>query len=182
MAKSKWLSVFMSGKKKDKYSLLGQIASDLEFLGGPSRFKRILIFLGKPQFRVLFWHRIAHHFWEKGRPLLYHFANLRMSKFGCYIHPNVTLGRRIKLAHPVGIVMGHGVIVEDDCIIYQNVTLGGDGKIPEYPVLKKGTVVYAGATVLGGCIIGERAVIGANSVVLQDVPPNAVAKGNPAKY
>lgn len=162
--------------------MLRQIFNDLEFLGGPSWYKRILIFLGKPQFRVLFWYRMAHHFWEKEWPLLYHFANLRMSKFGCYIHPNATLGHCIKLAHPVGIVMGHGVVVEDKCVIYQNVTLGGDGKIPEYPVLKKGVVVYAGATVLGGCTIGEGAIIGANSVVLQDIPPNAVAKGNPAKY
>jgi serine O-acetyltransferase len=172
----------MNGKKKDKHSLLGQIANDLAFLGGPLWYKRILIFFGMAQFRVLFWHRIAHHFWEKGWPLLYHFANFRMSKFGCYIHPNANLGRSIKLAHPVGVVMGCGVIVEDDCIIYQNVTLGGDGKMSQYPVLKKGTIVYAGATIIGGCTIGEGAVVGANSVVLRDVPPNVVAKGNPATY
>lgn len=172
----------MRGKKEYTHSLLGQIADDLEFLAGSSWYRRILIFFARPQFRVLFWYRIAHHFWEKGWPVFYHFANFRMSKYGCYIHPNAILGRRIKLAHPVGIVMGQDVVVEDDCIIYQNVTLGGDGKVPEYPVLKKAAVVYAGATILGGCTIGEGAVIGANSVVLQDVPPNAVAKGNPAKF
>ena len=74
------------------------------------------------------------------------------------------------------------VIFEDECIIYQNVTLGGDGKIKTYPVLKKGAAIFAGATILGRCIIGEKAIIGANSLVLKDIPPNTIAKGNPAKF
>jgi serine O-acetyltransferase len=163
-------------------SLLGRIRNDLEFSGGNTWYRKVLIFLGRPAFRVLFWHRIGNHFWKKRWPLLYNFANLRMSKFGCYIHPNATLGRHIKLAHPVGVVIGRGVIIEDECTIYQNVTLGGDGKVKKYPVVKKGAVVYAGATIAGGCTIGEGAVIGANSVVLINIPSKAVAKGNPAKF
>lgn len=170
------------GKQKKKNFLINKINSDLRFLGGTTKLRKVLIFFGKPAFRVLFWYRIAHHFWEKKHPIIYHFAILRMSKFGCYIHPNAKLGKHIKLPHPVGIVIGSGSVVEDECIIYQNVTLGGDGKIKTYPVLKKGAAIFAGATILGRCIIGEKAIIGANSLVLKDIPPNTIAKGNPAKF
>jgi serine O-acetyltransferase len=170
------------GKKKEKKSLIKKIGSDLNFLGGTTIIRKIFIFLGRPAFRVLFWYRIANHFWRKKYPIIYHFAILRMSKFGCYIHPNAKLGKHIKLTHPVGIVIGSGSVVEDECIIYQNVTLGGNGKIKKYPVLKKGATVFAGATILGSCIIGEKAIIGANSLVLKDIPPNTIAKGNPAKF
>lgn len=172
----------MQPKNGKTHSLVGQIHDDLKFLAGAGWLKQIIVFLGRPQFRVLFWYRLAHYFWRKKWPLGYHFAVLRMSKFGCYIHPHALLGRRVKLAHPVGIVMGQDVVVEDDCVIYQNVTLGGNGKVPEYPTIQKGAVIYAGATILGGCTIGEGAVVGANSVVLKDIPAKAVAKGNPAKF
>lgn len=160
--------------------LCAQIKDDLEFLGGSSLMRKILIFLGRPAFRVLFWYRLAHHFRKRNLPLFYHFAMFRMSKFGCYLHPDSKVGRHIRLPHPVGIVVGQDVVISDGCTIFQNVTIGADGKSKKYPYLNCGVTVYAGAVILGDCVIGENAIVGANSVVLKDVPPGSIAKGAPA--
>lgn len=86
---------------------------------------------------------------------------------GCVIHPNSKIG--------------------EDCKIYQNVTLGGNGKIIDGkaynqggPTLEKNVTVFTGACVLGPITIGHDSIIGANAVVLQDVPPNSIAVGIPA--
>lgn len=86
---------------------------------------------------------------------------------GCVIHPKVKIG--------------------DGCRIYQNVTLGGNGKVIDGkvynqggPILEQNVVVFAGACILGPVTIGHDSIVGANAVVLQDVPPNSVAVGVPA--
>ena len=98
------------------------------------------------------------------------------------IHPAAQIGRRVFIDHGTGVVIGETSIIEDDVLIYQGVTLGGvsltHGK--RHPTIKTGAVVGAGAKVLGNIIIGEHAKIGANSVVVKEVPDNATAIGIPA--
>ena len=94
-------------------------------------------------------------------------------------------GRGLRLKHPVGIVIGSGVSIGEHVTIFQNVTLGGrrmgDGGGEKYPSIGDGTVIFAGAVVLGDVRIGKNCTIGANAVVLQDVPEGATAVGVPAR-
>lgn len=83
----------------------------------------------------------------------------------------------------MGVVIGETAIVEDDCQLYHGVTLGGVGTtdIKRHPTLKKGAYVGSGAKVLGNITLGESSKVGANAVVLQDVPDHATAVGMPAR-
>ncbi|WP_051949486.1 serine O-acetyltransferase [Methylosinus sp. PW1] len=104
-------------------------------------------------------------------------------RFGCYVSPRARLGKRCLFPHPVGIVIGDGVVIGDDCVIYQNVTLGAHGRAvygERYPSLGNGVVVYAGAVVVGRVCIGDGAVVGANAVVTRDVSAGDVVAGVPA--
>jgi serine O-acetyltransferase len=98
------------------------------------------------------------------------------------IHPAATIGKRVFIDHGFGVVIGETAIIEDDVLIYQGVTLGGvsltQGK--RHPTVKQGAVIGAGAKILGNITIGEHAKIGANSVVVKEVPDCSTAIGIPA--
>ncbi|MCG9556004.1 serine O-acetyltransferase [Vibrio kanaloae] len=89
--------------------------------------------------------------------------------------------KKTKLPHPIGIVIGHDVKLGEGCTIYQNVTIGSATTKAPQPTLGNNVTVYANAVLIGPIHIGDNAVIGANSVVNQDVPPNATVAGAPAK-
>lgn len=99
-------------------------------------------------------------------------------KYSILISMNAKIGENLKFDHFMGIVIGEGVVIGDNCKIYQQVTLGQKGG--EYPVVGDNVVIYAGAKVIGGVKIGNNALIGANAVVLHDVPDNSIAVGVPA--
>jgi len=98
------------------------------------------------------------------------------------IHPAAQIGKRVFIDHGTGVVIGETAIIEDDVLIYQGVTLGGvsltQGK--RHPTIKQGAVIGAGAKVLGNIVVGEYAKIGANSVVVKEVPDCSTAIGIPA--
>ncbi|NPA73935.1 MAG: serine acetyltransferase, partial [Epsilonproteobacteria bacterium] len=100
------------------------------------------------------------------------------------IHPAATIGRRVFIDHGFGVVVGETAVIGDDVLIYQQVTLGGvslEKGVKRHPTLENGVVVGGGAKVLGDITIGENSKVGANSVVIKDVPPNSTAVGIPAK-
>ena len=125
--------------------------------------------------------------------VLYFLARLisQIARFltGIEIHPGATLGRRVFFDHGMGIVIGETAIVGDDCVIFHGVTLGGlSSKKPNqtnsskrHPTIKNNVMLGAGAKLLGDITIGENVKVGANAVVLTDVPDNAVAVGIPAR-
>lgn len=86
-----------------------------------------------------------------------------------------------KFPHPIGIVIGAGVKVGNNCKIYQHVTIGTKDGYPPYPIIGDNVVVYAGASVIGDVKIGNNVIIGANSLVLSDIPDGVVIAGCPAK-
>ncbi|BEH15216.1 hypothetical protein MAALD49_25840 [Marinobacter shengliensis] len=113
------------------------------------------------------------------------FLHSRMQKYGVYISANARIGEGIKLPHPTGVVIGGGVIIGRNVTVFQNVTLGGarvgDSKNQNYPIIGSNVVIYAGAVIVGKVSVGDNAIIGANSVVLSDVPSGATCVGVPGK-
>jgi len=141
--------------------------------------------LAYPGVHAVWTYRLAHRMWRV--PSLRLPARL-FSQFvraltGIEIHPGARLGRRLFIDHGMGVVIGETAEVGDDVVLFHGSTLGGKtmrhGK--RHPTLGDNVVVGAGAKILGPVWIGDGAQIGANAVVIHDVPPGAIAVGVPAK-
>lgn len=129
------------------------------------------------------WHRIGHRLHTSGfKRLARVIIGLTQIFTHIDIHPAATIGQRVFIDHGTGVVIGETAIIEDNVVIYQGVTLGGvsltHGK--RHPTIKQGAVIGAGAKILGNIVIGENAKIGANSVVVKEVPDSSTAIGIPA--
>ena len=132
----------------------------------------------------LFWYRIAHRLHKRGLKVLARMImGINQIFSGIDIHPAAKIGRRVFIDHGIGVVIGETTEIGNDVLIYQQVTLGGvslsHGK--RHPTVEDGVVIGAGAEVLGNITIGKNAKIGANSVVVKDVPPDSTAVGIPAR-
>ena len=150
----------------------------------PAARSKIEVFLLYPTIHALIAYRIAHYFYTKK---LFFLARLisQISRFftGIEIHPGAKIGRGLVLDHGMGVVIGETAEIGDDVLLYHGVTLGGTGKDKgkRHPTLGNNVVIGAGAKVLGPIYIGSNSKVGANSVVLKDVPEGATAVGIPAK-
>lgn len=138
-----------------------------------------------PGLHAILVHRLSHRLWNKGLLWLARFiSHLTRIFTGIEIHPGAQIGKRVFFDHGHGIVIGETAIIGDDCTIYQGVTLGGTSLykgVKRHPTLENGVVVGAGAQILGGFTVGEKAKIGSNAVVVKPVPAHATAVGNPAR-
>jgi len=150
----------------------------------PAARGRLEVLFCYPGLHAVLVHRLSHWLWGHGvklpaRVLSY----LSSSLTGSEIHPGAAIGRRVFIDHGTGVVIGETAEIGDDVTLYHGVTLGGTsldvGK--RHPTLEHGVVVGSGAQVLGPLLIGAGARIGANAVVLQDVPAGATMVGIPAK-
>jgi len=141
----------------------------------------ILLYSG---FHALVYHKPAHWFYQHH---LYFLARM-ISQFGRFmtgieIHPGAKIGHRLFIDHGMGVVIGETAEIGDDCTMYHGVTLGGTGKDKgkRHPTLGNNVLVGAGAKILGPFRIGDYAMIGANSVVLHEVPAEATVVGVPGR-
>ena len=102
---------------------------------------------------------------------------------GIEIHPGARIGRRFFVDHGMGVVVGETAIVGNDVLLYQGATLGGTGivKGKRHPTIGNNVVICAGAKVLCNITIGDNSYIGANAVVIKDVPPNSTVVGVPGR-
>jgi len=129
-------------------------------------------------------HRVAHWLWRKRRRFLGR-AVSQISRFftGIEIHPGAKIGRRLFIDHGMGVVIGETCEIGNDVTLFQGVTLGGTGKEKgkRHPTLGNNVLIASGAKVLGAINIGNNAKIGANSVVLNDVPENSTVVGIPGR-
>ncbi|WP_295419220.1 serine O-acetyltransferase [Sulfurovum sp.] len=142
------------------------------------------LFFNYPGLWALFFYRFSHWFYGKGLRFIPRF----ISALGLFlttidIHPAAKLGRRVFIDHGVGVVIGETAILGNDVIVYQQVTLGGvsTSKGKRHPTLGNNVVIGAGAKVLGNITVGDNSKVGANSVVVKDVPADSTAIGIPAR-
>ncbi|MGH2783148.1 MAG: serine O-acetyltransferase, partial [Thermoleophilaceae bacterium] len=127
-------------------------------------------------------HRVSHALHEAGVPLAPRMlANAMKVVTGVEIHPAAQIGRGLFIDHGAGVVIGETAEVGDDVTMYQGVTLGGTGfaRGKRHPTVGDEVMIGSGAKLLGPIDVGERSKIGANSVVIHDVPANSTVVGNP---
>jgi len=165
--------------------LFSDISEDFSnvYKNDPAISSRIELLFNYPGVWAIFWYRIANRLYRNNfKALSRLIMGINQIITHIDIHPGATIGRRVFIDHGTGVVIGQTAVIEDDVLIYQGVTLGGvsltAGK--RHPTIKRGVVIGAGAKILGNITIGENSKVGANSVVVRNVPENSTAIGIPA--
>ena len=150
----------------------------------PASNNKFEILLTNQGLHAILMHRLSHALYLLGYDLLARIvSNLARFFTGIEIHPAARIGKGLLIDHGMGVVIGETAEIGDGCTIFQGVTLGGTGKEQgkRHPTLHNNVFVGAGAKILGNIEIGNNAKIGANAVVLTDVPDNSTAVGIPAR-
>ena len=163
--------------KKLKYDIENVMKND------PAARTKLEVLLLYQSIHVLLFYRIAHGLYKIK---LFFLARLvsQLGRFftGIEIHPGAKIGKGLFIDHGMGVVIGETAEIGDNVTIYHGVTLGGTGKDKgkRHPTVGNNVIIGCGAKILGPIIIGDGAKIGANSVVLKDVPKGKTAVGIPA--
>ncbi|MEM8836623.1 MAG: serine O-acetyltransferase [Pseudomonadota bacterium] len=162
------------------------IASDFSAIRSrdPAARSRLDAALCYPGFHAVFAHRFAHFLWRKGLRFPARFLSyLSRMLTSIDIHPGAEIGPGFFIDHGCGVVIGETAVIGRDVTMYHGVTLGGISWSPgkRHPTLEDNVMVGAGAKILGPVTIGTGARIGANSVVVETVPPEATVVGIPAR-
>jgi len=170
-----------------------RIAEDVDatMARDPAARSRAMVILAYPCFWAVLLHRVAHRVYGAG---FYTPARMisQISRFltGIEINPGARIGRRLFIDHGMGVVIGETAIVGDDVTLYHDVTLGGISpsinsaaqvNVKRHPTLEDGVIVGAGAQILGDIVVGRNARVGANAVVVNDVPPGVAVVGIPGR-
>jgi serine O-acetyltransferase len=137
-----------------------------------------------PGVHAIWGHRISHWLWNRGARLAARvFAEFNRILTGVEIHPGAVLGAALFIDHATGVVIGETAEVGDDVTIYHGVTLGGSGNDTgkRHPTVGDRVIIGAGAKVLGPIKIGDDSRIGANAVVVKEVPSSSVVVGVPGQ-
>jgi serine O-acetyltransferase len=163
-----------------------RIREDMDSVFGrdPAVRSRAEIFFCYPGFHALQFYHLGNWLWRHRLRLLGRFvSHLGRIFTGVEIHPGASIGRRFFVDHGMGVVIGETAVIGDDVTLYHGVTLGGITWAPgkRHPTLEDNVVVGAGAQVLGPITIGRGARVGANAVVLKDVPAGATMVGVAAR-
>lgn len=140
------------------------------------------ILVAWPGVHALLAHRVAHALHGAGVPLLPRMiAYVSRAITGIEIHPAAKIGGGFFIDHGMGVVIGETAELGDDVTLYQGVTLGGTGFATgkRHPTVQDNVTIGSGAKLLGPITVGHGSKIGANSVVIHDVPPNSTVVGNP---
>ena len=150
----------------------------------PAIRSKLELFFNYPGIWAIFWYRIANKLYKKNFKVLARIImGISQILTNIDIHPGATIGRRVFIDHGIGVVIGETAIIGNDVTIYQGVTLGGVSlnKGKRHPTIEDNVVIGGGAKVLGDITIGKGSKIGANSVVVKDVPPYSTVVGIPGK-
>lgn len=146
-----------------------------------SRFEVYFLYAG---FKAVRSYRKANWFYRHNMKFIARWiSQSSRRRTGVEIHPGATIGKGFVIDHGMGVVIGETTVIGDNCIVYQNVTLGGTGKDhgKRHPTLGNNVLVGSGAKVLGPFRVGDNARIAAGAVVLSEVPDDCTAVGVPAR-
>ena len=167
-------------------SFINTIREDIKTVQAqdPAAQNGLVIFLSYPGLHAKWNHVPEHWLWEHGhRSLARVLSQITRHITGVEIHPAAQIGKHFFIDHAMGVVIGETTEIGDDVMLYHGVTLGGRSlsKTKRHPTLGNRVTVGAGAKVLGPILLGDDSQIGANSVVVKDVPAGYVAVGMPAQ-
>jgi serine O-acetyltransferase len=163
-----------------------EIRSDYNvvFERDPAARSSIEVIFAYPGFHAIFFHRISHWLWNNHLRFLARFLS-HVSRFltGIEIHPGAKIGKGFFIDHGMGVVIGETSEIGDNVTIYHGVTLGGTSysRGKRHPTIESNVTIGAGAKILGPLTVGSNSKIGANSVVIVDVPPSSTVVGVPGK-
>ena len=157
----------------------------------PAAGSRLAVFFLYPSVHVMLAYRAAHWFWRYGFRFVARFI-MQVARWltGIEIHPAAQIGSRFFIDHGMGVVIGETAEIGDDVTFYHDVTLGGvmpsvnsagQRCTKRHPTIGDHVIVGAGAQILGAITVGRCARVGANSVVIKDVPENVTVLGIPAR-
>ncbi|MBS27589.1 MAG: serine O-acetyltransferase [Alphaproteobacteria bacterium] len=157
----------------------------------PAASSRFVVAISYPGFHSVLWYRLSHWLWSQRLVVLARFVgNIGRFLTGVDIHPGAEIGSRLVIDHAIGVVIGETAEIEDNVTLYHNVTLGGiapaveseaQKNVKRHPTLLEGSIIGSGAQVLGPITVGRNARVGANAVVVKDVPENCTVAGIPAQ-
>lgn len=142
------------------------------------------VFLLYPGFHALIFHRQAHFLYKHKRFFLARLVSQTARHItGVEIHPGAQIGSGLFIDHGMGIVIGETAVIGNNCTIYHGVTLGGTGHDTgkRHPTIGNNVLISTGAKVLGPFSVGDNSRIGANAIVLQEVPANSTVVGTKAR-
>ena len=157
----------------------------------PAARDKLSIILTYPSVKAVFFHHLANKIWKYKFYLIARIIS-QFSRFltGIEIHPGAKIGKNLFIDHGMGVVIGESSEIGDNVTLYHGVTLGGispaenskdQRNSKRHPTLLNNVIVGSSAQILGPITVGEGSRIGANTVILKDVPENATMVGNPAK-
>jgi serine O-acetyltransferase len=154
------------------------------FARDPAAVNYLEVLLTYSGLHAIIFYRISHALRRLGVPFLPRWIS-QLGRFftGIEIHPGAEIGERFFIDHGMGVVIGETTVIGNDVLLYQGVTLGGTGlqKGKRHPTIGSNVVVGTGAKVLGNITVGDNSYIGANAVVIKDVPPNSTVVGVPGR-
>lgn len=172
----------------DKYlqKILDFFESDVTsaFRKDPAAHSLMEVLTSYPGIRAILIYRIAHFFWKLGMPFVPRYlSEIGRQLTGIEIHPGAEIGREFFIDHGGGVVIGETSVIGINVTIYQGVVLGGVSREPKkrHPTIGNNVVIGTGAKLLGPIKVGDNVRIGANSVVVNDVPDNSVVVGVPGR-
>ena len=154
------------------------------FRKDPAAHSLIEVLTSYPGIKAILIYRIAHFFWVLGMPFVPRYlSEIARQLTGIEIHPGAVIGKEFFIDHGSGVVIGETSIIGNNVTLFQGVSLGGVSTDPvkRHPTLGNNIVIGAGAKLLGPIVIGDNVRVGANSVVVNDVPPHSVVVGIPGK-
>ncbi|MFT4108312.1 serine O-acetyltransferase EpsC [Propionicimonas sp.] len=151
----------------------------------PAATSKVLVALTYPGIHAVWSHRLCHRLWTMSpalQPLARILSQWARGFTGIEIHPGAVIGRRFFIDHGMGVVIGETAEIGDDVLMYHQVTLGGRsrGRFKRHPTIGSNVLLGAGAKIIGPITVGDGSRIGANALVVKDVPPNSVVTGIPA--
>jgi len=173
-------------KSRGASGLLRQLKQDVDcvFKRDPAARSRFEVLTTYPGVHAILWHRIAHRLWQwRLRYPARFVAYLSRLLTNIDIHPGAQIGQRFFIDHGAGVVIGETAVIGNDVTLYHGVTLGGTtwNKGRRHPTLEDGVMVGAGAKILGAITLGRNVRVGANSVVVNDVPAGRSVVGIPGR-